>query len=118
LSRPGDLAIALGLTEGGTDVSAFWISGAFHHISRLWPLILLGKLCTIALLHVALFQSGNLPHALILVFMLRLVNNPRIMGRHTNPRWLNVVAWGLTGLVILLTAVLFGSTLAGWLGWS
>ena len=54
----------------------------------------------------------------ILVFMLRLVNNPRIMGEHTNPRWLNVVAWGLTGLVILLTAILLGSTLASWLGWS
>jgi Mn2+/Fe2+ NRAMP family transporter len=53
---------------------------------------------------------------IILVFMLRLVNNPRIMGSHTNPRWLNVVAWGLTGLVALLTAVLFGSSLAGWLG--
>src|SRR6266508_807395 len=53
---------------------------------------------------------------IILVFMLRLVNNPRIMGSHTNPRWLNLLAWGLTGLVILLTAVLFGSTLAAWLG--
>ena len=55
---------------------------------------------------------------IILVFMLRLVNNPRIMGRHTNPLWLNVLAWGLTGLVILLTAVLFGSTLVGWLGFT
>ncbi|HJP72579.1 MAG TPA: divalent metal cation transporter, partial [Candidatus Limnocylindria bacterium] len=53
---------------------------------------------------------------IILVFMLRLVNNPRIMGRHVNPRWLNVVAWALTGLVILLTLVLFGSTLFAWLG--
>ena len=53
---------------------------------------------------------------IILVFMLRLVNNPRIMGSYTNPRWLNVLAWGLTGLVILLTAILFGATLAGWLG--
>jgi Mn2+/Fe2+ NRAMP family transporter len=51
----------------------------------------------------------------ILVFMLRLINNPRIMGSHTNPTWLNVVAWGLTGLVILLTAVLFGSAIVGWL---
>ena len=54
---------------------------------------------------------------IILVFMLRIVNNPRIMGRHTNPPWLNVLAWGLTGLVVLLTAILFGSTVAGWLGW-
>jgi Mn2+/Fe2+ NRAMP family transporter len=51
---------------------------------------------------------------IILIFMLRLVNNPRIMGRHTNPTWLNVIAWGLTGLVIALTAILFGSTIAGW----
>ncbi len=53
---------------------------------------------------------------IILIFMLRLVNNPRIMGSQVNPWWLNVVAWGLTGLVVALTLVLFGSTLAGWLG--
>lgn len=40
---------------------------------------------------------------IILVFMLRLVNNPRIMGCHTNPAWLNVVGWGLTGAVSLLS---------------
>jgi Mn2+/Fe2+ NRAMP family transporter len=51
---------------------------------------------------------------IILVFMLRLVNNPRIMGEHVNPRWLNVLAWGLTGLIIALTLVLFGSTVASW----
>ncbi len=54
---------------------------------------------------------------IILVFMLRLVNNPRIMGTHTNPTWLNVLAWGLTGLITLLTLVLFGSVLGAWLGW-
>jgi Mn2+/Fe2+ NRAMP family transporter len=50
---------------------------------------------------------------IILVFMLRLVNNPRIMGRHVNPAWLNFLAYGLTGLIILLTAVMLGSGLAG-----
>ena len=53
---------------------------------------------------------------IILVFMLRLANNPRIMGSHTNPRWLNVVGWSLTGLVTTLTLVLFGSAVAGWVG--
>ncbi len=52
----------------------------------------------------------------ILVFMLRLANNPRIMGRHTNPRWLNVVAWTMTGLVILLTLVLLASTVVSFFG--
>jgi len=52
---------------------------------------------------------------IVLIFMLRLVNKPRLMGSHVNPRWLNVVAWGLTGLIILLTGILFGSGIAGWL---
>jgi NRAMP (natural resistance-associated macrophage protein)-like metal ion transporter len=49
---------------------------------------------------------------IILVFMLRLVNNPRIMGRHTNPAWLNVVGWGLTAVVSLLSLASLGS--AAW----
>ncbi|MGZ6256337.1 MAG: Nramp family divalent metal transporter [Candidatus Limnocylindria bacterium] len=53
---------------------------------------------------------------IVLVFMLRLVNTPRIMGRHTNPAWLNVIGWSLTALISLLTVVLFGSTLASWIG--
>ena len=52
---------------------------------------------------------------IVLIFMLRLVNKPRLMGGHTNPLWLNVVAWGLTGLIILLTGILFGSSIASWL---
>ena len=53
---------------------------------------------------------------IVLIFMLRLVNKPRLMGAHTNPAWLNVLAWSLTGLIILLTLILFGSSLASWLG--
>jgi NRAMP (natural resistance-associated macrophage protein)-like metal ion transporter len=52
----------------------------------------------------------------ILVFMLLLVNNPRIMGRHVNPRWLNMVAWTLTGLVVLLTVLLLVSAVSAGLG--
>jgi Mn2+/Fe2+ NRAMP family transporter len=52
---------------------------------------------------------------IILVFMLLLVNNPRIMGEHVNPRWLNVVAWTLTGLIVVLTLILFGTSLNAWL---
>ena len=53
---------------------------------------------------------------IVLVFMLILVNKPRIMGTHTNPAWLNVIAWGLTGLITLLTLVLFSSAVASWIG--
>ena len=65
----------------------------------------------------AILVSANLNGVLlpiILVFMLRLVNNARIMGRHTNPPWLNVVAWSLTALIVALTLVMFGSTIISW----
>lgn len=44
----------------------------------------------------------------VLVFMILLVNDERIMGRHRNGRIANVLAWGAVGLVIVLDAVLLG----------
>ena len=66
----------------------------------------------------AILASANLNGVLlpiVLVFMLRLVNNPRIMGRYTNPAWLNVVAWALTALIVLLTLIMFGATFVDWI---
>jgi Mn2+/Fe2+ NRAMP family transporter len=42
----------------------------------------------------------------VLYFMLKLVNNKDLMGKHTNSRWFNVVAWTTTAIVIGLTAVM------------
>jgi len=78
--------------------------------------VLIPGLPLIGVILVSQYLNGILL-PIILVFMLRLVNNPRIMGTHTNATWLNVVAWGLTGLVTLLSVVLLGSSLADWLGW-
>lgn len=78
--------------------------------------VLIPGLPLIGLILVSQYLNGILL-PIILVFMLRLVNNPRIMGTHTNPIWLNVLAWGLTGLITLLTLALFASSVAGWLGW-
>ncbi len=41
----------------------------------------------------------------LLIFILRLVNNRRIMGRHTNGRFYNVIAWATTMILIILTAM-------------
>ncbi len=40
----------------------------------------------------------------ILVFMLLLVNDPKIMGRHRNGPWFNAIAWTTTVVMIGLTA--------------
>lgn len=42
----------------------------------------------------------------ILIVMLRLINNRRLMGRFVNGRLFNGLAWGLAGVLIVLTAVL------------
>jgi Mn2+/Fe2+ NRAMP family transporter len=45
---------------------------------------------------------------IVLVFMVLLVNDERLMGRHRNGRIANVLAWGAVGLVVVLDAILIG----------
>jgi Mn2+/Fe2+ NRAMP family transporter len=41
----------------------------------------------------------------LLIFVLRLVNNRRLMGRYTNGRAYNIIAWTTTVILIALTAI-------------
>jgi Mn2+/Fe2+ NRAMP family transporter len=52
----------------------------------------------------------------VLVFMVLLVNDGRIMGRHRNGRLANVLAWAAVGLVVVLDAVLLGVSALGFVG--
>jgi NRAMP (natural resistance-associated macrophage protein)-like metal ion transporter len=49
----------------------------------------------------------------VLIFMLRLVNRPELMGTYTNSRWFNLVAWLTTVIVICLSVVLMWNGLHG-----
>jgi Mn2+/Fe2+ NRAMP family transporter len=42
----------------------------------------------------------------ILVFMLRLINKEKLMGRYKNGPWFNGIAWGTTIIMIGLTLYL------------
>jgi len=56
-----------------------------------------------------LSQVGNgilLPF--ILIFMLKLINDPEIMGEFTNSRAMNIIAWFTVGTVIVLTLIMVG----------
>lgn len=44
---------------------------------------------------------------IILVLMLRLINNKRLMGEYTNSLFFNVIAWITTVVLIVLSAILF-----------
>ncbi len=67
----------------------------------------------------AIVASQNLQGLLlpiVLVFMVVLVNDERLMGRHRNGRLANIVTWAAVGLVIVLDVVLLGVTALGAVG--
>jgi len=47
---------------------------------------------------------------IILILMLRLTNNPRLMGTHVNSRPANILGWGTALALIVLTALLLASS--------
>jgi Mn2+/Fe2+ NRAMP family transporter len=49
----------------------------------------------------------------ILIFMLKLINKHELMGKYTNNRWLNVIAWVTAIIVITLSLWLVWNTLHG-----
>ena len=52
----------------------------------------------------------------VLIFLVLLVNDRVLMGRHANGRNRNILAWTSVGLVVLLDAVLLGVTALGLFG--
>ncbi len=52
----------------------------------------------------------------VLVFMVLLVNDERLLGRHRNGRVANVLAWGAVALVVVLDVVLLGTSFLGLFG--
>jgi NRAMP (natural resistance-associated macrophage protein)-like metal ion transporter len=53
---------------------------------------------------------------IVLIFMVLLVNDRGLMGRHANGRRANLLAWTAVGLVVLLDAILLGSVILNVLG--
>ena len=51
---------------------------------------------------------------LILIFMLRLINNKELMGKHVNSPMFNAIAWTTSVVMILLTLLLVVSQVMGW----
>jgi Mn2+/Fe2+ NRAMP family transporter len=49
----------------------------------------------------------------IMIFMLKLINKHELMGKHTNSRWFNAVAWLTAGIVIVLSLVMMWNQVTG-----
>jgi NRAMP (natural resistance-associated macrophage protein)-like metal ion transporter len=50
---------------------------------------------------------------LVLIFMLKLINKHELMGKYTNNRWLNAIAWTTAIIVTALSLILIWNTLHG-----
>jgi Mn2+/Fe2+ NRAMP family transporter len=59
---------------------------------------------------------GGILLPFLLIFMIVIINDRRIMGRHVNSRTQNALAWGTALAVIGLTVALFGLQVGQWLG--
>jgi Mn2+/Fe2+ NRAMP family transporter len=49
----------------------------------------------------------------VLIFMLRLINKHDLMGKYTNSRWFNIIAWMTAIIVIALSLILVWNTFHG-----
>jgi Mn2+/Fe2+ NRAMP family transporter len=46
----------------------------------------------------------------VLIAILKLINDKKLMGEYTNPTWLNAVAWLSSIAIIIVTVVMIGTT--------
>jgi Mn2+/Fe2+ NRAMP family transporter len=79
----------------------------------LYTLLILGGAAFVLIPHLPLLKfilfsqvANGVLLPFVLVYMLLLVNRPRLMGSFKNKPWQNVIAWGTAIIMILLTAVL------------
>lgn len=56
---------------------------------------------------------GGILLPFLLIFMMRIINDKRIMGRYVNGRVFNAIAWATIAVVLALTAALLVMTLFG-----
>ncbi|MDF2884631.1 MAG: Mn2+ and Fe2+ transporter of the family, partial [Clostridiaceae bacterium] len=58
-------------------------------------------------------QIAGLLSPIILTFMIILINDKRIMGKHVNTKVQNIISWATVLFIITLSVILFASQLIG-----
>jgi Mn2+/Fe2+ NRAMP family transporter len=75
-------------------------------------LVLIPRLPLIKLILFSQVANGMLL-PFVLIFMLKLVNKPELMGNQKNSIFANTVAWGTSVIMILLSAALIYTQITG-----
>ena len=97
-----------GVNKKFKDAKSFYILlGLITFISA--AIILIPKIDLLYIILLAQFVNGIiLP--VILIVILKLINNKELMGEYKNSRWLNVTAWTGCILIIAVTVMMLGTT--------
>ena len=100
-----------GVNKKFKNAKAFYILLALITvISALF--ILIPKINLIFIILLAQFING-LILPVVLIIILKLVNDKKLMGEYKNSRWLNIATWTGCGLLIGITLVMLVTTVVG-----
>ena len=98
----------VGLSKEFSEAPAFL--GLFTALIALGAVVVLWPKLPLVLVMLVSQDINGILLPVILVFMLRLVNDRRLMGPYVNGQGYNVVVWGLTYLLVAMTATLVVSS--------
>src|SRR3989339_1061092 len=93
-----------GINKRFREAPQFYIIMAFLIIASAALILIPGINLIFAMLISQVINGIVLP--VILIFMLILVNDKKIMKSYTNGRIYNIIAWGASGIIILLSAAM------------
>ena len=105
------LGFEAGIDRGLREAPVFY--GLYTGLIVFGPgFVLLPRLPLLQVILISQIANGILL-PFVLAFMLLLVNNPSLMGEYRNRRWANVIAGGTSVAMVLLTAALIWTSVAG-----
>jgi Mn2+/Fe2+ NRAMP family transporter len=105
------LGVESGINKKFSEAPTFyWIYTAL--IAGGAGMVLIPRLPLIKLILFSQVANGILL-PFVLIFMLKLINKPELMGSYKNSRWANFVAWSTSGIMIALTVALIWTQITG-----
>lgn len=93
-----------GVNRKFSEAKQFYVLYTLMIVAGMIP-ILFPHLSLITLMYFSQVLNGILL-PIIIIFMLKLVNNKEIMGKHVNSRFYNIVAWTAAIAIIVITIVM------------
>jgi len=100
-----------GLDRSWSEAPAF--NGIYTFVIVFGALFVLIPELNLILLMVFSQFIGGILLPFLLVYMIKIANDKRIMGRYTNSGWFNMISWATVIVIVALTVILLAMTALG-----